>query len=99
MRISDLSSDVCSSDLGTRRHRYNNAHGGSAAAILNNLRRRPMELSSFTIRRLPDLLERREISSRQIVEDCLRAIAEKDGELKAFVSVFEDGAQIGRAHV
>src|SRR3546814_9187864 len=51
-----------------------------------------MELSSFTIRRLSDLLERREISSRQIVEDCLRAIAEKDGELKAFVSVFEDGA-------
>ena len=53
--------------------------------------RKPANL--LTIEALAGSLERRELSAAAITEECLAAIAEQDGSINAFITVFADEAR------
>lgn len=51
-----------------------------------------MHLNQLTIKDAHDGLKNREFTVAELVRDCLTAIKERDGEINAFITVFEEGA-------
>lgn len=55
------------------------------------------QLNELSLREASDLLEKKEISSLQLTQSCLRAIEERDGDIHAFLEVFDDAEAQAKA--
>ena len=49
-----------------------------------------MDISSLTIKKARELLDKKEISVKELVESCLKNIKEKNDELNIFLEVYDD---------
>ena len=52
------------------------------------------KLNELTIRRAAEGLRAKEFSCKELLDDCLVAIGGKDGDINAFITVDEDGANL-----
>ena len=50
------------------------------------------DIKNFSVSALSALLDRGELSSRELTEECFKRIREKDGDLHAFISLCEENA-------
>jgi aspartyl-tRNA(Asn)/glutamyl-tRNA(Gln) amidotransferase subunit A len=49
-----------------------------------------IDIAKLTIKKARELLDKKEISARELAESCLQNIKEKNGELNVFLEVFDD---------
>jgi aspartyl-tRNA(Asn)/glutamyl-tRNA(Gln) amidotransferase subunit A len=49
-----------------------------------------MDISNLTIKKARELLDKKEISAKELAESCLKNIEEKNGELNVFLEVYGD---------